>query len=331
VRGRLIALLLLVGTGAIIPTSGAFASTPNRPAASQGSVGIRLVAIAGALPSDPLSSSYVVHQLAPGTSLTRSVQIDNDSHAIVDVSVYPAAASIVRGTFAFAPGHGEDELSSWTSVGRDTLRLAPGTESFDSLTIDVPSNASSGERYAVLWAEVSTSPMTAGGVALVNRVGIRMYLSIGPGGAPPSDFVITSLSAQRSVTGEALVVAKVHNSGRSTLDLSGDLTLSKGPGGLRAGPFAATLGSVLAPGATEPVTVQLDRAFPRGPWRADLGLTSGLIQRSAVATITFPSNAAGFSAAILAVLVLLALLAVTAFALLVSRRRSSEQAAGVLG
>ena len=66
--------------------------------------------------------------------------------------------------------------------------------------------------------------------------------------------------------------------------------LTDGPDGLRAGPIAATLGALLAPGASEPVAVQLGSELPRGPWRADLGITSGTLERSAVATITFPGN-----------------------------------------
>jgi hypothetical protein len=43
-------------------------------------------------------------------------------------------------------------------VSNDLIRLAPGTEAFDTLTISVPRSASSGERYGVLWAEVCLPP-----------------------------------------------------------------------------------------------------------------------------------------------------------------------------
>jgi hypothetical protein len=327
-HGRLIALIALAGS--IIPVSGAFGATANRPAASPGTVGIRLVSLPGTTPNDLLARSYVVDRLAPGTTLARNVEIDNNTRGNVEVSVYPAAASISRGTFVLAPGHSENELSRWTSVSERVLLLAPGTKTFDTLTISVPASASSGEHYAVLWAEVSSSSAAAGGVTLVNRVGIRIYLSIGPGGRPASNFAIGPLTAERSTTGRSLVVATVHNSGQSALDVSGDLTLTKGPGGLSAGPFAATLGGVLAPGVSDRMAVELDSGLPRGPWRAHLGLTSGLIQRSADATITFPSSAngvkspiaVGFPTLILVVIVLLILLAVATLGLLVYRRRT---------
>jgi hypothetical protein len=328
VRIRLLLLMLFVGAGSIAPASMAFASPRSQSAAGSGSVGIRLLPLAGAS-SNSLASSYVVDRLAPGTILTRDVEIDNTTHAIIDVSVYPAAASIVRGHFAFAPGNGGNELSNWTSVSNHLIRLAPGTEAFDTLTISVPGSASPGERYGVLWAEVSATPAAGGGVTLVNRVGVRMYISIGPGGGPLSGFSIGPLTAEHSTSGQRFVAATVHNSGQSTLDISGNLALSNGPDGLRAGPFAATLGTVIAPGVSEPVTVRLDSVIPRGPWQADLTLTSGLLHHSSVDMITFPPNTVaakprvtvGFPMVLLVVIVLLVMLALTALGLLVSRRR----------
>ena len=68
----------------------------------------------------------------------------------------------------------------------------------------------------------------------------------------------------------------------------GTLELSGGPGGLSAGPFPASLGTTVAIGATESVTVVLDKQVPAGPWEAGITLHSGLLERSAQATITFP-------------------------------------------
>jgi hypothetical protein len=74
------------------------------------------------------------------------------------------------------------------------------------------------------------------------------------------------------------------------LALSGRLRLSNGPNGLRAGPFVASIGAVLLPGVSEPVTITLASSIPRGPWRADLQVSSGPLQRVASATISFPSR-----------------------------------------
>jgi hypothetical protein len=211
--------------------------------------------------------------------------------------------------------------------------LPPGRKTVETVTVAVPQGASSGERYAVIWAEVSAPAPAGGGVTLVNRVGVRMYLAIGPGGAPQSNFVIRALAAKRSATGERIVVARVHNSGQRTLDITGDLTLSKGPGGLRAGPIPVKLGTPLAPGESQQVNVRLDAQLPRGPWRAQMRLRSGSIQRVAEASITFPRSAAAANAPAardaprpyrqlgLVGVILLALLAAAAFCTPVLRAR----------
>jgi hypothetical protein len=332
VHGRLIILLLVVGSLLTVPTSSAFASSAYGSTANSGSVGIRLIAAATTAPGNRLANTYIVDRLAPGTTLIRRVEIDNDTEANLDVSVYPAAASVVRGSFVFAPGHNGNDLSSWASLSHTELRLAPGGEALDTITVAVPENASSGPQYGVLWAQVSARPTVAGGLTLVNRVGVRMYLSVGTGGAPTSNFTIGYLRAEHSATGESLVVSTVHNSGHGTLDLSGDLWLSHGPDGLRAGPIAASLGAVLAPGVSEPVTVGLTSGLPRGPWRVVLSLSSGSLERSANATITFPSNVGAVTASttsgfplpivLMAALFLLVLLA--ALALMTFRRRSDR-------
>jgi hypothetical protein len=128
-----------------------------------------------------------------------------------------------------------------------------------------------------------------GGITAVNRVGVRIYLSVGEGGEPASDFAITSFEARREADGKPSVAATVHNTGGRALDLSGELTLSNGPGGLSAGPFEARLGTTLGIAQTEPVTVVLDRAIPTGSWDARIVLRSGTTEREATAKIMFPT------------------------------------------
>ncbi|GII28554.1 hypothetical protein Pmi06nite_19960 [Planotetraspora mira] len=41
----------------------------------------------------------------------------------------------------------------------------------------------------------------------VRRVGVRIYLSVGPGNPPPTDFTIESLTAQRSPTGPVAAIS----------------------------------------------------------------------------------------------------------------------------
>lgn len=332
-RGRLIPLLVVAGI--IVTATGALAALPHQAMASSGSIGVRLLDVPADSPDGSRARSYIVEQVAPGTTVRRRIEITNTTSSTADVAIYAAAADL-RGTFRFASGHSRNELSSWTSVSQLVLRLAPGTRAVETVTIEVPKQASSGERYAVVWAEVSAPAPVAGGVTLVNRVGVRMYVSVGPGGASPTNFAISSLTPERSASGKPVVVATIHNSGQRTIDITGNLTLDKGPGGLQAGPFPVKLPSALGPGDSATMAVRLDKQLPRGPWRAHLRLRSGLIQHVAVATITFPPLAkpattkvapVESSHLILVAAVLLCLLAVAALPLLLSwraRRRRSD-------
>jgi hypothetical protein len=285
-RSQAAGLLLLAAI--IFPVSQSVASLSGQ-GADTGGIGIRIFETSAAARQDPLARSYLVNRLAPGATVHRQVEVTNGTASVANVSVYPAAAALVHGQFAFAGGHSRNELSSWTSLSRPTLRLSPGAKAIETVTIHVAKDAASSERYGVIWAEVAVQASGSRGVTLANRVGIRMYVSVGPGGAPPLNFVIGALSAKRAAaSGQALLVAKVHNKSRRTIAIGGSLTLSHGPGGVRAGPFAAKLALPLSPGATKLLTVRLDKRLPRGPWRAELRLQSGTIRRVAAAQITFP-------------------------------------------
>ena len=92
----------------------------------------------------------------------------------------------------------------------------------------------------------------------------------------------------RAGDGQPDVVASVHNTGGVALNMSGSLQLTHGPGGLNDGPFPVIVGTNVAPHQTEPVSVLLNEQVPDGPWDANIAMVSGLLKRSAQATITFP-------------------------------------------
>ena len=265
--------------------------TPTATAAAvlAGSIGLRLVDVPVAARDDPRARVYIVDHLAPGAVIHRRIEVSNTTPAAMHVVLYPAAATIANGSFLGSAGHTANELSTWASVRSDAGDVAAGGRVTASVTIAIPRDAAPGERYGVIWAETRSASGAGGGITQVSRVGIRLYVSVGPGGPPASDFTIRSLTAERSADGQPIVVATVHNNGGRALDLNGTLQLSDGPAGLSAGPFAAALGSTLAIGDTEPVTIVLDTRLPAGPWDAHVTLHSGLLERSARARLTFPT------------------------------------------
>jgi hypothetical protein len=293
-------------------------------AATVGSMGVQLLDVPRAAQNDPRARLYIVDRLHPGTIIHRRIEVSNTTSSPVHIVMYAAAATISQGAFVGAAAHTPNELTTWTSVLPAASEVPPGGHAIATVTIAVPPNAPGGEQYGVVWAE-TRSPAPGGGITQVSRVGIRLYLSIGPGGAPASNFTINSLTGKRSPDGQPVVVASVHNSGGRALDMSGTLQLSSGPGGLSAGPFAANLGTTLAIGATEPITIMLDKQIPDGPWHALVILRSGLLQRSARATISFPATGASSSpyliVIIVAGLVVLLLVGILAARLRTRRRR----------
>jgi hypothetical protein len=254
-------------------------------------IGLRLLDVPSTASLDPRARIYIVDHLAPGTVIHRRIEIANTTASGARVALYPAAASLGKGSFLGTAGHARNELSTWTRVSPGTSDVAAGKRMKAVVTIAVPSDAAPGERYGVVWAEVRSTPAAGGGITQVNRVGIRMYLSVGPGGPPAADFAITAVTATRSRDGQPTVIATVHNTGGRAVDMSGTLRLGAGPGGLKAGPFPAQLGTTLAIGDTEPVTIPLDKRLPAGPWKARVDLHSGLVKRHAQTIITFPPAA----------------------------------------
>ncbi|MBB4959539.1 COG1361 family protein [Micromonospora polyrhachis] len=136
-----------------------------------------------------------------------------------------------------------------------------------------------------MWAQTASAPDPSANVRNIGRVGIRIYLSVGPGGEPASDFEIDQFAGERTPDGTPVVTARVRNTGARALDLGGTLSLSDGPAGLSAGSVDAKL-DTLGIGATTTLRVSLDPRIPDGRWTARLSLASGRTERTATGTVT---------------------------------------------
>ena len=320
---RLIAVgaLAAQASASAASASAATSSAPSRP--SPGRIGIRQRTIPYNQRNNPRDRLYIIQNVRPGTRIQRLIQVANLGRTRVRLQVYPAAASIAHGHFLFAPGRTPNQLTMWTRVNAGGVTLAPHQLKTLKVTISVPRNASRGNQYGVIWAQdAATRRSGRANVMLVNRVGIRMYVSVGPGGPPPSNFTISAPYARRAQGGRAVVNVTVDNTGGSALDIQGTLTLTGGPGGLRAGPVASATMATVAPGQSAPVTFQLGRGIPNGPWEAAVHLQSGLLVKNEKASIDF-AQAPGRSPWLRVLPVLAAVFVVVALGagVLTSRRR----------
>ena len=291
-RRLLVAGALLLGAPGLVPASSSPASAlAGVRTAGDGSIEIQLLEAPESRRDDPRALAYIVDHLRPGTTIERDFAVTNHTDTRQRLQLYAGPAEIRDGQFIGGDVGTSNELTSWITTSQPWVGLAPGESSTKTVTIEVPPDASRGERYAVLWASVRSHDK--GSVRMVNRVGIRIYLDVGRGGEPRSDFSIGDITPGRDDAGRPTLTAAVTNTGRRALDVRGDVRLRRGPGGLRAGPFDVASGATLAPGDTGEVTITLDEGLPAGPWRARFDLRSGQVRHRAAATVTFPDAGTG--------------------------------------
>lgn len=287
-------LMILLAASQTLPATAATVMVPaqsTQPVESDG-IGVRLLDIPASTQTDPRARTYIIDRLPPGAEIQRRIQVENNTDSAQTVRVYSGAARVENGSFIGEEAGSSNELSTWTTLARPQVELAPGGKAEVMVTITVPADAPEAEQYAAVWAEVR-SAADKGGVVQANRAGIRIYLSVGPGNGKPADFSITSLTASRNSEGSAQVGALVTNTGGRALDVAGELALTAGPGGLSAGPFGIQKAITIGPGEAQNVVFTLPREIPNGPWTANLTLKSGLLERKASAPITFPDAGPG--------------------------------------
>lgn len=281
----LVAVLFVAGAALTLPA----AAQPGSRAAAPHGIGIRLLDASVARKADPRAQIYVDDFMRPGTSISRHVQVSDFTGRPVTLQLYAVASSIGSTGWQVAVSRTGNELTSWMRVTPSTVSLEPGRPATISVDITVPVDASKGERYATVVAELPPLPSSAGRtIRVATRVGVRVYLDVGAGGEPASDFTISTLTPARDKDGRPVVTARVTNTGSRALDLGGRLELSDGPGGLRAGPYDVQVPRTLGIGETGDVTVALDRQTPVGPWLARMTLRSGYAQHAVTGRISFP-------------------------------------------
>ncbi|MFJ2082591.1 hypothetical protein ACIOBK_08590 [Micromonospora chokoriensis] len=254
--------------------------------AEEAAISIRMLDIPASRVQDPRAQVYIVDHLRPGTTINRRVEVLNSSGVSQEIDFYSGAASVENNAFTVPEGRTGNELSGWIRLKTATMVLDPGERRPVEVEIAVPRKASKGERYAAIWAQVTSAKERTGNVTQIHRVGIRVYLDVGPGGEPPTDFRIDGLAAEPGIGEFPVVTATVTNTGQRALDMTGTLSLSKQA--IRAGPFKVTNGVTILPGQSGQVRIEVNQALPAGTWDVQAKLVSGIVERTATGTISLP-------------------------------------------
>lgn len=282
VRRVLVAVATLLV--ALSPALAGAQTPPPQPA--EPGLGIRLTEAPETRRDDPRAARYIVDHVRAGTSFSRGIEVANGTDRDVTVDLYAAAATLKDGEFLPAAGRTTNELSEWTTIEPSRLPIPKGGRGRAQLTISVPGDATPGERYAVALAELPPPP-GQGLVGLASRVGIRIYLSVGPGDEPATDFELETFEPINEAGKPGVSIHSCNTGGRA-LDLGGSIKLTNGPAGISAGPFTSAQPATFAPGQCADLTILMDPQLPRGPWDATATLRSGTKEKSAEARITFP-------------------------------------------
>ncbi len=290
-RRSITAIMLTLAAGILCPAASAVASTQLLAAPQPQEFGVRLVDVPVSEADNPRALRYIVDYLPTGTVIHRRILIMNQEARPARFTVYPDAADIVNGLFTGYAGSTQNELTGWISVRHPALTLAPGASAMDTVTIKVPAGATRGEHYGVIWVQQTARSRAARRFSIteVSRVGVRVYLAVGKGGAPPTSFAITSVTARRSASGQPSIVAHVDNTGGRAVDLDGSARLAHGPGNSSAGPYPARQIITLAPGQTGNMTFAPPKSLPDGSWRVTISLVSGITTCTATVTVHFPA------------------------------------------
>jgi hypothetical protein len=329
------AAILAVG----VPAAPADAQPELRqePVGEAGGLGLQLLDVPVSRAEDPRARAYIIDHLKPGMTIQRRVEVRNSSPERQHIELYAGAASVERNAFTVPAAREGNELSGWVSLESTSVDLSPGERTVVPVTVAVPRTASKGERYGAVWAQITRAPTQQDNVGQIHRVGIRMYLDIGAGGEPPTDFSIDGLAAARGDGEWPVVTAQVHNTGGRALDMVGTLSLTSASGAVKAGPFAVGTGVTILPGQRGQVSALVDQPLAAGRWNARMTLVSGIVERTGEGSIILPgakvaeSVESGAGALVLslsvgAAIVLLGVVAALAWHLVRRQRRSREGA-----
>ncbi|MDQ3757458.1 MAG: hypothetical protein M3394_06395 [Actinomycetota bacterium] len=171
--------------------------------------------------------SYVVRTVEPGTGFDDRLEARNLTDAPIDLVVEPVDAA-VTGEGSFAPGTTAAAEGAWLRVSPGRVRVPARGSTRVALRVDVPADATPGDHIAAVVVRKAEAPSGGGEVQVVNRVGVRVYLTVTPpvgtAAAPRRAFELRALRWTEGRNFEA----EVANVGDLLVEPLGTLTMARG-------------------------------------------------------------------------------------------------------
>lgn len=188
-----------------------------------------------AIPGQPETLSYFVHELVPGSVMTDEALVMNSGDVPVTLKLYAAdGITAINGGTAFAQqGQEINGVVRWLSHSVTEIRLEPGKEMVVPFTINVPPDASPGHHVAGLVVEALpsrgvSSPSGEGEAqftaSVVRQAGVAVVIDV-PGPHVAGLEITNASLRQQDDQGSTFVIA-VHNTGNIFIKAEGSLLIT---------------------------------------------------------------------------------------------------------
>ena len=134
-------------------------------------------------PENALSAQWFIYNLAPGESVEDELLVRNTTNEEVTVKLYPADyVQSTDGGFALEQEvEPKDEVGAWIKLSEELVTLPAMSEATVAFTLTVPNDPSLdvGEHMGgILIQEVDQSDNGMGGLQLLVRTGVRVYVTL---------------------------------------------------------------------------------------------------------------------------------------------------------
>jgi len=172
----LFGLTLTTFSLATLAQSAPTAATTNPQTAAGGGLGIMP---STSDPKNTQTKGWFIENIEAGKSVSRSANVINQHKEDKDVEIRAKDSIQTRdGGWDFLDNSSKDEfLGSWIKLEKDVINVKSGKGAGIKFDINVPKDAKSGEYGAVIATQLPTVANNRG-VAIENRVGSRVYLTV---------------------------------------------------------------------------------------------------------------------------------------------------------
>lgn len=160
----LLSVLTAALVALLVHSASVFAATPNADSSER----------------ITLSPSSTTLELAAGETKQGTMKVINDGDVTYGFSVYARPYSVFNEQYQpdFTKQYSNTDVYKWVQFDQTSYQIEPGQSIVVAYTIRVPTNATPGGHYGVLFAETDERGLEGTGVARKKRVGNLLYVTV---------------------------------------------------------------------------------------------------------------------------------------------------------